>query len=97
MSNLFGFLSKLVDRPSTLWRLAWLAFCLIIVSFFGAQTLRRIVPYVLAGVGDAPTAPLLPEGSAGQLENDGRFATWVLPATSWSILIGVVGFLLLAR
>ena len=94
---MFGFLSKLMDRPSTLWRLAWLVFCLIVVCFFGAQTLRRIAPYVLAGVGETPTPPLLPEGATGQAENDGRFATWVLPVTSWSILIGVLGFLLLAR
>ena len=97
MTALFAFLSKLADRPSTVWRLSWLVFCLIVVSFFGARTLRRITPYVLAGVGDSPTAPLLPEGTDNKPEDDGRFATWMLPAISWIILTGILSWLLIYK
>jgi len=99
MTGLLAFLSKLADRPSVIWRLAWLIFCLLVVCLCGARTLRKIIPYVLAGVGEVPTAPLLPDGASGQLnEDDGRFANWILPATSWVLLatLGAV-FMLLRR
>lgn len=94
MTTLFGLLSKLADRPSTVWRLAWLMFCLIVVCLFGPRTLRWITPYVLAGVADTLTAPLLPESRADELGNEGKFATWVLPCISWLVLAGIVAWLL---
>ena len=95
MSAISLFLSKLADRPSTTWRIAWLTFCLLVVCFFGARTLRRITPYVLAGIGDSPTPPLLPEGEADKTDDDGKFVTWVFPAISWLMLLGIVMWLLL--
>lgn len=97
MSAMIAFLSKLADRPSTIWRLAWLMFCLIIVCFFGARTLRRIAPYVLAGIGDTPTARLLPEKAAGSPDDDGRFAVWVLPVMSWLVLGGAMAWFLIHK
>jgi hypothetical protein len=90
MASLLAFLSKLAGRPSTVWRLAWLAFCLLVVCLLGARTLRKIVPYVLAGVGDKPAAPLLPEGARGQPEDDSQFANWILPVLGWLVLAGLL-------
>jgi hypothetical protein len=96
MAQLFAFLSRLADRPSTIWRIAWLLFCLIVLCFFGARTLRRIAPYVLAGIGKTPTAPLLPAGSPAQQEDDGKFATFVLPIICWIVLTSALAWLLIA-
>lgn len=98
MTGLVALLSKLADRPSTIWRISWLAFCLIVVCLFGARTLRRIAPYVLAGVGHAPTPPLLPDETTGQQsEDDGRFANLVLPAVCWSFVAAALSLLILNR
>lgn len=93
--SILALLSKFADRPSTIWRLCWLLFCLTIMCFFGPRTLRRISPYVLAGVGETPTAPLLAASDAGRPDDDGWLATWVLPAISWLILAGVIAWLML--
>jgi hypothetical protein len=48
-------------RPSFLLRLGYLLFCRWLVAQpGGVRELQAVAPYVLAGLGDAPTAPLLP-------------------------------------
>jgi hypothetical protein len=90
MSSLLAFLSKLADRPSTVWRVAWLVFCLTVLCFFGTQTLQKVTPYVLAGIGGEPAAPLLPEGVKDAVKEDSPFTTWILPVVSWTILAGLI-------
>jgi hypothetical protein len=93
MTDLWGLLSQLAGRPSTVWRLAWLFFCLVVMCLFGTQTLRKVVPYVLAGVQSEPLKALkaLAElnQTAGQ-DEPGWFARIGLPLVSWLILVGVV-------
>jgi hypothetical protein len=86
-TSLLALVEKLAARPSIVWRLAWLAFCLLIVCLAGAPTLRGIAPYVLAGVDGRRTAhsrtanPTEPERVV-----DSRLASWVLPAIAWSLI-----------
>jgi hypothetical protein len=72
-------------------------FRLILVCFFGARTLRRIAPYVLAGIGETSTHPLLPDGVANQVEDDSWLTTWLIPIISWMALMGILIAFLVIR
>jgi hypothetical protein len=51
-------------RPSFLLRLGYLLFCWRLVAKpGGVEKLQAVAPYVLAGLGETPTAPLLPPNS----------------------------------
>lgn len=97
MNGFWTFVTKLADRPSTVWRLAWLIFCLLVVCLTGARTLRKIVPYVLAGVTEQPTGTALPKPAAADADDLGRFATWVLPTLSWLLLAGTAALIVIYR
>lgn len=90
MAELLAVFSKLIDRPSTVWRLAWLLFCLVIICFGGSRTLRKVTPQVLAGI----TLDSSPAKNQSVLtmpqEEDGKFATWILPLIAWAILVGIL-------
>jgi hypothetical protein len=60
------------------------------MCFFGAPTLRRIIPYVLTGIAETPTLSVPASGSADQSKDDSRLATWILPLISWMILGGIL-------
>jgi hypothetical protein len=85
-------IDKLAARPSTIFRLAWLTFCLLVICLAGAPTLRVVTPYVLAGLGESPAgsrASVMAEASAAQPATAGPFTTWILPLISWT-LVGVL-------
>jgi hypothetical protein len=53
------------SRPSLVWRVVWLWFCLhVIKKPGGPDTLKAVVPYVLAGLGESPSAAVPPAVSA---------------------------------
>jgi hypothetical protein len=93
MAEILAIVGKLVDRPSTVWRLAWLLFCLVVLCLFGARTLRRIVPFVLIGIAEPKEHPT----DIGVADDDGHVADWILPAACWVLVSGVVAALLLRR
>lgn len=88
-----------VDRPvraasaplSLAWRLAWLVFCLVTLCLFGARTFRRIVPYVLAGITERARPPV----DSAPADGDSGLVTWVLPGVTWSLLIGLIIWLVI--
>ena len=85
--------SKVASRPSTVWRLAWLVFCLLVLCFFfGAATLGRIVPYVLAGVDERPRRQ---QAVASGESDDGSRVAWALPCLAWSAMIVLVAWAVL--
>jgi hypothetical protein len=50
------------DCPSLWWRISWLLFCgWLLRQDDGLRRLQQAAPYVLAGVGESPTKPLLPQ------------------------------------
>ncbi|MGI5245406.1 hypothetical protein [Dactylosporangium sp. CA-139066] len=92
MTGLLALVEKLATRPSTVWRLSWLAFCLLVICYAGAPTLRRVAPYILAGIGDKPSAPLLPKKDEREADtNDGWFLTWGLPVIAWAVTAALLG------
>jgi hypothetical protein len=97
VNGFWAFVTRLAGRPSTVWRLAWLTFCLLVVCLAGARTLRKIVPYVLAGVADRPTGTALPKQTTTDTDDLGTFATWVLPALSWMLLTAAATLVLIYR
>lgn len=90
---LIAALTKAAERPSVLWRLAWLAFCFLVLCFFGARTLRMIVPYVLSGVTEAPKRPT----ATLRVDDGGRPTDWILPVISRLALCLLLTALLLYR
>jgi len=90
---LIAALTKAAERPSVLWRLAWLAFCFLVLCFFGARTFRMIVPYVLAGITEAPKRPT----TTLRVDDDGRVTDWILPVISWLILGSILATIILYR
>jgi hypothetical protein len=95
MTGLLALLSKLIDRPSTVWRLAWLTFCLIVLCLCGAKPLPKIVSSVLIGVREPQTSPGTDEHE--ELQDAGPIANFVLPIIFWSILAAVATALLWHR
>jgi hypothetical protein len=81
MTEFWALLGQFVGRPSLVWRLAWLVFCLVVMVLFGARTLYEIAPSVLAGAtGTAPKATPSPR-------DFGRLVTWVLPTVVWIFIV----------
>ncbi|MFF5081602.1 hypothetical protein ACFY36_31525 [Actinoplanes sp. NPDC000266] len=83
MAEFWALMHKVLARSSTVWRLLWLVFCLVVICLAGAPALRWVVPYVLAGIGDQPSTPLLPKKADAEPPPVGPFLTWVLPTIFW--------------
>lgn len=94
MTGFWNLLSNLAGRPSMLWKLCWLLFCLVVICLFGPQTLTRVIPYVLAGVLDSPQEMLTKARELGEIQW-GRFTRIVLPLISWIVLAGALAGALL--
>ena len=92
MSELWVLLGKFAGRPSLLWRLAWLVFCLVVMVLFGARTLYEITPSVIAGATGSP--PKSTPSSTPVARDFGPLVTWVLPILVWVFLAGTAYFVL---
>jgi hypothetical protein len=90
MTALTALLSEFAERPSIIWRLAWLVFFPVVMCLFGAPALRRIIPHVLTGISGAQAGPVPTIGEADQSKDNSRLATWILPLISWAIPTGVL-------
>jgi len=96
MMGFWNVLGNLAGRPSMLWKLSWLLFCLVIICLFGPQTLTKIVPYVLAGALDSPDEMLTKAREFGEIQWS-RFTRIVLPCVSWLVLTGTLVEIFLRR
>lgn len=94
MAEVAVVIAKIAARPSVLWRLAWLVFCLLVLLLFGARTLQLITPSVIAGAtgSSSKAAPSpSPDSRPGEF---GPMATYVLPSVAW-LLIAAAGIVLM--
>ncbi|MEU7652473.1 hypothetical protein AB0C41_10705 [Micromonospora taraxaci] len=94
MAEIAVLVAKIAARPSVLWRLAWLLFCLLVLLLFGARTLQLITPSVIAGATGSPQKAVLSTSPNSRLEDFGPMATYVLPSIAW-LLIAAAGIVLM--
>lgn len=94
MAEIAVLIAKIAARPSVLWRLAWLLFCLLVLLLFGARTLQLITPSVIAGATGSSSKAVLSAAPDPRLGEFGPMATYVLPSIAW-LLIVVAGALLI--
>lgn len=91
MAEIAALIAKIAARPSVLWRLAWLVFCLLVLLLFGARTLQLITPSVIAGSSSKAVLSALPDP---RLEDFGPMATYVLPSIAWLLIIAAGAILI---
>jgi hypothetical protein len=95
MSEFWALLGQFAGRPSLVWRLAWLVFCLVVMVLFGARTLYEITPSVISGA--TSSAPKSTPSSAPAQGNFGPLVTWVLPTLVWVFLLAGTTYFALWR
>ncbi|MGW8645740.1 hypothetical protein [Micromonospora aurantiaca (nom. illeg.)] len=93
MAEVAVLIAKIAARPSVLWRLAWLVFCLLVLLLFGARTLQLITPSVIAGATGSSSKAVPSSSPNSQLGDFGPLATYILPSVAW-LLIGAAGVVL---
>lgn len=93
MAEFLALLAKVAGRPSLMWRLAWLVFCLVVLMLFGARTLELITPSVMAGATGSPSVRTRPVEVAHDF---GPLATWILPTVAW-LFIAWITYLVLRQ
>jgi hypothetical protein len=85
VSEFWALLGQFIGRPSLLWRLAWLVFCLVVMVLFGARTLSEIAPSVISGATSSP--PKSTPSATPVPRNFGPLVTWILPALVWIFIL----------